>query len=605
VPYEAAVEHARLVPQAELQLVDTSHFMVFQDPQIVASALLPFWARVEAGSAVTRATADAARITASQQPLDVTRLPQTVGIAAFATAALLAVSTFVSEDLASISAGVLVAQGRIDFLTAVLACFIGIFIGDLLTMLAGRYFGRAALSRAPLRWMLKPDAVDRAAAWFSKRETLALFLCRFLPGTRVAVYFVAGMFSKRPAWVALCLALAAALWVPLIVGGASLLGGMFVERLFTGNVLLNLLMAALGLYVLLRLLIALATHEGRRGLVGFLTRWRRWEFWPMWAFYPPVIVYVLGLALKHRGFTFTASNPGIPASGIVGESKIDILRALGHAHGFVATAALIRNDTPLEKQLAEAHAFMSAHGLSFPIALKPDRGERGAGVSIARDAAQLENHLRHADEHTVIQAYVPGREFGVFYVRHPDQPAGRIFRITDKRMPALTGDGVRTLRRLILDDPRAVAMADHYIRVQGARADEVIPVGELVQLVELGTHSRGAIFLDGTHLATPALTAVIDTISQGFDGFFFGRYDIRAADEAAFAAGQGFKVIELNGVTSEATSIYDPRYSLFDAYRTLFEQWRLAFEIGAANRRRGAGQLTLRALLQLIQTRGR
>ena len=49
-----------------------------------------------------------------------------------------------------------------------------------------------------------------------------------------------------------------------------------------------------------------------------------------------------------------------------------------------------------------------------------------------------------------------------------------------------------------------------------------------------------------------------------------------------------FKVIELNGVSSEATNIYDPRGTLWAAYRTLFRQWRLAFRIGAANRALGA-----------------
>lgn len=45
--------------------------------------------------------------------------------------------------------------------------------------------------------------------------------------------------------------------------------------------------------------------------------------------------------------------------------------------------------------------------------------------------------------------------------------------------------------------------------------------------------------------------------------------------------------MELNGVTSEATHIYDPKLSLFDAYRVLFQQWRIAFEIGDLNRARG------------------
>ena len=51
--------------------------------------------------------------------------------------------------------------------------------------------------------------------------------------------------------------------------------------------------------------------------------------------------------------------------------------------------------------------------------------------------------------------------------------------------------------------------------------------------------------------------------------------------------GRNLKIVELNGVTSEATHIYDPKLSLFDAYRVLFRQWRIAFELGDLNRRWG------------------
>ncbi len=60
------------------------------------------------------------------------------------------------------------------------------------------------------------------------------------------------------------------------------------------------------------------------------------------------------------------------------------------------------------------------------------------------------------------------------------------------------------------------------------------------------------------------------------------------------------KAIELNGVTSEATNVYDPKYSLWDAYRILFEQWRLAFEVGAANRERGVEPTSLRELFRML-----
>ena len=60
-------------------------------------------------------------------------------------------------------------------------------------------------------------------------------------------------------------------------------------------------------------------------------------------------------------------------------------------------------------------------------------------------------------------------------------------------------------------------------------------------------------------------------------------------------------VIELNGVTSEATHIYHPGTPLTTAYRVLMEQWRLAFDIGAENRRRGVAPTSIRVLVELAR----
>ena len=88
--------------------------------------------------------------------------------------------------------------------------------------------------------------------------------------------------------------------------------------------------------------------------------------------------------------------------------------------------------------------------------------------------------------------------------------------------------------------------------------------------MELGTHCRGAMFLDGRAVLTPALEERFDWIARGFEGFYFGRFDVRAADGiGAFRDGHGFKIIELNGVTSEATHIYHPGTPLLTAYRVL------------------------------------
>jgi hypothetical protein len=143
-------------------------------------------------------------------------------------------------------------------------------------------------------------------------------------------------------------------------------------------------------------------------------------------------------------------------------------------------------------------------------------------------------------------------------------------------------------------------MARFYLDKQKDRLWDTPAPGEAVQLVELGTHCRGAFFLDGAAVKTPALAEAIDRVSRGFAGFYFGRFDIRTPSVEDFKRGENFKVIELNGVTSEATHIYDPGHGLLAAYRTLCQQWRIAFAIGAQNRARGVPPTPVRALIRLL-----
>jgi hypothetical protein len=61
-----------------------------------------------------------------------------------------------------------------------------------------------------------------------------------------------------------------------------------------------------------------------------------------------------------------------------------------------------------------------------------------------------------------------------------------------------------------------------------------------------------------------------------------------------------FKVLELNGVSSEPTHMYDPRHSLWAGYRALFDQWRRCFAIGAENRARGVRPAGMRDLYRAV-----
>ncbi len=600
VPFAVAEEHHRIVPHSVLHATPKSHFMVFSQGPMLAAAIGRFLGEVEAGRMPRRNDADPARIAQAQQPPDSTASPPAAGIGLLVLMLLIAVATLVSEDLTCIVTGLMVAQGRIDFLPGALACFIGIFIGDVILFLAGRWIGRAAIHRAPLRWLLSPERVEQGSIWFRRRGPVVIALSRFTPGTRLPTYFAAGMF--RTGFLKFCLyfILAAGAWTPILVALAMFTGSDAVAWLGLAETygLPVLIALAISLFIIIRMLVPLLTWRGRKRMKGRLTRMRYWEFWPPWVFYLPIVLHIIWLGIKHRCPTlFTAANPGIPSGGFIAESKSDILDSLKGAGDVIARHTRI----PVAAGLQKAQQFMTREQLDFPVVLKPDIGQRGSGVKIIHSTEQLESGLSSLREPMILQEYAPGPEFGVFWYRLPGEPQGKIFSITEKVIPEVTGDGKRTLEKLILDDERAVAMAGFYLEAHPDASDRVPNDGEKVALAELGTHCRGAMFLDGMWVNGEKLEAAVEGISSSFEGFWFGRYDIRATTADDLTHGRNFKIIELNGVTSEATHIYDRKTSLFQAWKVLGRQWDIAFEIGKRNREAGSEPTGIGELFRLSQ----
>ncbi|HUE95516.1 MAG TPA: DedA family protein, partial [Longimicrobiaceae bacterium] len=330
------------------------HLALFLEPESLAGPLRDFIHRAESGAAAGRESATPSRLGAASSPVEPRRLDDSPGGFALVTV-LLALATFVSEDLTCLSAGLLAAKGSLGFLTASLACLIGIFVGDMLLFYAGRWFGMAALRRAPLRWFLDASRVEQGRAFFERRTGAMIFATRFVPGTRLPTYFAAGLTGTTPGRFARYFLLAAAVWTPLLVGASMLLGQTVLRAFerYEGMALWGLVVAALLFFAGVRLLLPLLSWRGRRLL---LSRWRRltrWEFWPAWILYPPVALHILRLGIRHRSLTlFTAANPSIPCGGLVLESKAQILRGL-EPSGAVAPFALIRAATgPEAREMA-------------------------------------------------------------------------------------------------------------------------------------------------------------------------------------------------------------------------------------------------------------
>jgi hypothetical protein len=284
----------------------------------------------------------------------------------------------------------------------------------------------------------------------------------------------------------------------------------------------------------------------------------------------------------------TIANVNQKNGGIVGESKIGILQTLMETSPeFTAESFLIQSGS-VNARLGAIEEALCRHDLGFPFVLKPDTGQRGAGFKVIRSFEEAEQYLSQVSSPVVLQKYIQGpAEAGVFYYRFPQQRSGHIFGITRKEFPVVVGDGVRSLKQLIEQDPRARLIAPIYLQRFAATIDQIPARGEYVRLAEAGNHCQGCIFKNGADLYSEELRASFDAISRRLPGFYIGRYDIRYASDAELRAGTGFQIIELNGAASEATNIYDPANSLWSAYKTLYQQWKLVYQIGAANRLRG------------------
>jgi hypothetical protein len=310
-----------------------------------------------------------------------------------------------------------------------------------------------------------------------------------------------------------------------------------------------------------------------------------WEFWPTWAAYAPLAPAIAWWMVRHGTTAPLLANAHPDLAVYAGESKASIMRHIPPPWG-VATELIPAG--PREARSAALDRLLARAGWGWPIVLKPDKGCRGQGFRVARSREEAEAALADHPSGTVVQPFHPGpHEIGVFYVREPGCTSGRIFSITRKERPFVVGDGRASLEELIRRDPRRRLQSAVFFARLGRRLGDVPPAGERVSIGQAGNHCQGAVFRDGASIVTPALERRIEEIARGVPGLRFGRFDVRYADPGRLAAGEGFSIIELNGVSSESTNMYDPGMSLAAAYRVFAHAMRLSFEIGGEERRAG------------------
>lgn len=335
-------------------------------------------------------------------------------------------------------------------------------------------------------------------------------------------------------------------------------------------------------------------------------KWTNWEYWPGLAFYWPMIAGYPWQALRagHPCF-FTAANPGIYTGGMGMESKYRTIQKLPEMWRPRTVFA------PRTRSFPALFEELEMTGIDFPLIAKPDLGYRGLLVKKLHSQEELEVYLGRYPIDFLLQEYLEyPEEIGVLYYREPGARSGRITSLTLKEFLYVTGDGRQTVRELIRANPRALLQMERLEKNHRPLLDQVPSAGERIQLGVVGNHSKGTRFVNGNHLIDKQLVRTFDRIATLIEGFNYGRFDIKCNSFEELRGGRHFKIIEVNGVCSEPTHIYDPTATTYyRALRDIWEHWAIIRNIGVRNHERGARYLApgkmIREFIHLFHYRRR
>jgi membrane protein DedA with SNARE-associated domain len=117
-------------------------------------------------------------------------------------------ATFIHEDIATVSTGVLVADGVTSISLALAALYVGIVVGDLGLYGIGRL---VALNRISERFA-SGSRFSAVKLWLDERLVAGVFLVRFLPGLRMPAYTTYGFFAMPFRRFVVSVIFAASIW---------------------------------------------------------------------------------------------------------------------------------------------------------------------------------------------------------------------------------------------------------------------------------------------------------------------------------------------------------------------------------------------------------
>jgi membrane protein DedA with SNARE-associated domain len=137
----------------------------------------------------------------------------------------------VNEDILLLTAAALTVSGLMSPVPLIVVAWCGLLIADGLIFHWGRVFGARVIEHRWLARAMPPRRLARMQGFMQRRGRAAIFLARFMPGVRSAVYFAAGSLRLPYRQQFLFDGLAAALELPLLVYAVRYVGGRWDELL--------------------------------------------------------------------------------------------------------------------------------------------------------------------------------------------------------------------------------------------------------------------------------------------------------------------------------------------------------------------------------------
>ncbi|MBL4604605.1 MAG: hypothetical protein JKY02_02775 [Flavobacteriaceae bacterium] len=304
-----------------------------------------------------------------------------------------------------------------------------------------------------------------------------------------------------------------------------------------------------------------------------------WEHWSLLMFYIPNIPYAFFHGIKIRSLVFyTAVNPGIKNAGIGSESKYETLQILPDK--YIPKSVFHAQNQNIELTIQK----IAQEGITYPLIVKPDVGFRGLLVQKIENETALKTYLTKYPVAIIIQEFLTHKnECGIFYYRLPNEEFGKVTSITLKEFLTVKGDGISTLKELVLNDQRAF-LYFHLLQENSLlKWEDVLKKGVSKKLSSIGNHSKGTRFINGNHLINKKLETSLDTLNHQAKGWYYGRLDVKYNTLEELNNGD-FKVLEINGILAEPTHIYDASKTTYlKALKTIRTHWKQLYRIAHYN----------------------